>query len=338
MKPPPPMPATYGSVTPSVAAAATAASTASPPRRRTSTADRVASGSTVAAAPPLPIATACLAGGCGDIGFAEANGALPATDADKTRASVTRVSLPTTTRLAAAALRETSVVDVFENQAVNHAVDPLAVAVVRLAAYTFLDPARPSGVAHRALVEAVDLELQPVVAEVEEVALEEPRRLVGKAPAAEARVHRERPEVRDPAALVGDLQAHQACRFSIQLDHEAAELLRLSLRALDLFQQTRAVARANRGQVRLDVLVGHELEQEVDVSRLGAPDRDVHGDGAATGSRRGNLTAPDPSATPPRINVIPASSCQVSGSPSSSTPYISPVIVNRHVTRLTRPA
>src|SRR5207248_932683 len=83
--------------------------------------------------------------------------------------------------LAAAALRETSVVDVFENQAVNHAVDPLAVAVVRLAAYTFLDPARPFGVAHRALVEAVDLELQPVVAEVEEVALEGPRRVVGSA-------------------------------------------------------------------------------------------------------------------------------------------------------------
>src|SRR5437763_644691 len=56
MKPPPPMPATYGSVTPSVALAATAASTALPPRRSTSMAVRVASRSTLAAAPPLPTA------------------------------------------------------------------------------------------------------------------------------------------------------------------------------------------------------------------------------------------------------------------------------------------
>src|SRR3954470_9880949 len=58
MKPPPPTPATYGSVTPSVALAATAASTALPPWRRTLIAPRVASASTLAAAPPLPTAVA----------------------------------------------------------------------------------------------------------------------------------------------------------------------------------------------------------------------------------------------------------------------------------------
>src|SRR5919204_1290998 len=62
MNPPPPIPATYGSVTPSTAAAATAASTALPPSLRIAIAARDASVSTLAAAPPVPIATACLLG------------------------------------------------------------------------------------------------------------------------------------------------------------------------------------------------------------------------------------------------------------------------------------
>ncbi len=56
MKPPPPMPAENGSVTPSTAAAATVASTALPPRFSVSIAALVASASTVPAAPPLPTA------------------------------------------------------------------------------------------------------------------------------------------------------------------------------------------------------------------------------------------------------------------------------------------
>ena len=56
MKPPPPMPAENGSVTPSTPAAATVASTALPPRRSVSIAALVASASTVPAAPPLPTA------------------------------------------------------------------------------------------------------------------------------------------------------------------------------------------------------------------------------------------------------------------------------------------
>ena len=76
MKPPPPMPATYGSVTPSVAFAAIAASTALPPWRSTWIALCVASGSTVAAAPPVPVATGCFGGlACGP---AAAKGAAPA--------------------------------------------------------------------------------------------------------------------------------------------------------------------------------------------------------------------------------------------------------------------
>src|SRR4051794_24271830 len=62
MKPPPPTPHENGSVTPRTAAAVTAASTALPPPRIVSTAACVARVSTVAAAPPLPVA---VAGPCG---------------------------------------------------------------------------------------------------------------------------------------------------------------------------------------------------------------------------------------------------------------------------------
>ncbi len=62
MKPPPPMPAENGSVTPSTPAAATAASTALPPDRSVSMAASVARTSTVAAAPPVPIAVGVFCG------------------------------------------------------------------------------------------------------------------------------------------------------------------------------------------------------------------------------------------------------------------------------------
>ncbi len=57
MKPPPPGPATNGTVTPRALAVATAASTASPPRRSTSTPARLAPTSIDATAPPVPTAT-----------------------------------------------------------------------------------------------------------------------------------------------------------------------------------------------------------------------------------------------------------------------------------------
>src|SRR3954470_17427448 len=68
MNPPPPSPATYGSVTPRVALAATAASIALPPLLRIPIAVLVASLSTDAAAPPVPVATAwdCAAAAAGN--------------------------------------------------------------------------------------------------------------------------------------------------------------------------------------------------------------------------------------------------------------------------------
>src|SRR5438128_1047243 len=55
MKPPPPIPQENGSATPRTPAAVTAASTAFPPRFSTSIAACVASVSTLAAAPPVPV-------------------------------------------------------------------------------------------------------------------------------------------------------------------------------------------------------------------------------------------------------------------------------------------
>src|SRR4051812_42321063 len=68
MNPPPPSPATYGSVTPRVAFAAMAASIALPPLLRIPIAVLVASLSTDAAAPPVPVATAwdCAAAAAGN--------------------------------------------------------------------------------------------------------------------------------------------------------------------------------------------------------------------------------------------------------------------------------
>src|SRR5579875_941243 len=62
MKPPPPGPATNGTVTPSALAVATAASTALPPRLSTSMPARLALASIEATEPPLPAAIGCVAG------------------------------------------------------------------------------------------------------------------------------------------------------------------------------------------------------------------------------------------------------------------------------------
>ena len=74
---------------------------------------------------------------------------------------------------------------------------------VRLPPEPLADEAGALGVRDGALVEGVDLELEPVEAELaEQVALEQPRRLVGEPAAAEVRVDREPAEPRDPVALV----------------------------------------------------------------------------------------------------------------------------------------
>src|SRR5919198_2170344 len=94
MNPPPPIPATYGSVTPRVAATATAASTAFPPLRRISMPTRVASASTLATAPPVPVATACFGSG-----VAARRASAPVATSIAHRAAATTIQTRPRTRL-----------------------------------------------------------------------------------------------------------------------------------------------------------------------------------------------------------------------------------------------
>src|SRR5439155_22464778 len=69
--------------------------------------------------------------------------------------------------------------EVLPDDPVQDSVGPAAVPAVGLPPHALADEARSLGVPNGALVEAVDLELQSMEAELEEqVALEEPRRLV----------------------------------------------------------------------------------------------------------------------------------------------------------------
>src|SRR5205814_2232164 len=114
-----------------------------------------------------------------------------------------------------------------------------AVPKVCLPLHALPDEARALGVVDRAFVEAVALELDPVVAELAEEKLDEQaRRRVGEAPAAKARMDGEPLEPRDPAALVRDGEAeHPSRRPPVPLGHlqnESAEDACLLSRARDL--------------------------------------------------------------------------------------------------------
>src|SRR5438045_2513209 len=78
-----------------------------------------------------------------------------------------------------------SVLQIFADQSVHDSVRPLAVPPVRLSLRSLADPACALCVAVRTLVEAVDLHLQAVEAELEhEMPLEETCSLVGEMTAA----------------------------------------------------------------------------------------------------------------------------------------------------------
>src|SRR5919198_1517216 len=88
--------------------------------------------------------------------------------------------------------------EVLPQQPVEHAVDPVTVPPVGPPPDALADEADPLRVAHRPLVEAVDLELQPVVVEVEEeMPVEHARSLVrNTTTAATASRSRARPPAR----------------------------------------------------------------------------------------------------------------------------------------------
>src|SRR2546428_4353025 len=117
----------------------------------------------------------------------------------------------------------------------EHGVLPLAGLQVRLALQPLAHEPRALGVRDRALVEAVDLELDPVESKVDEqVTLEAARHLVAEPPPAEARMDREASGLGDPAALVASVEPDAARSLTVDLDHEPAERVGLALGALDL--------------------------------------------------------------------------------------------------------
>ena len=170
----------------------------------------------------------------------------------------------------------------------------------------------------RPLVEAVDLELDPVEpALVDQVALEEAGGGVGEPAAAEGRVDGEAADVDDRAAPVRQLPYHRARPLPVELDdHHAARVPIL----LDLGGDAVAVVGAGRGEERAHVLVRVELDEEVDVVGAGRPDRDGHERAVAASRRRGRRTPPEASATPARISASPPSIAAVISSSRISAP------------------
>ena len=161
------------------------------------------------------------------------------------------------------------------------------------------------GVALRALVESVDLELEPVKAALpDQAVLQQPRGVVGEPAAAEVGINRDPADVRDPAADVRPLPEHRAGTLSVELDHKELALLGI---APELLGNAVPVVAAGGGQERADVLAGVEAGEEVEIVLLGATDRDAHGRAVTVARRRGSRTAPEARATPPRISTSPPS-------------------------------
>src|SRR5205085_11787263 len=105
---------------------------------------------------------------------------------------------------------------------------------------------------------------------------------------------------------------------------------RLGRRALDFLQQLLGRPRPPGAQERLDVVVVRELDEEVEVARLGSPDRRR----AGHGRRLARRTAPVPSATPPSTSASPATAAPVTGSPRNKAPYPRASAGTRYVTRI----
>src|SRR5207302_9407855 len=105
------------------------------------------------------------------------------------------------------------VVQILAKQTEQDAVGPVAVPPVGPALHPLADEADSLGVPKCTLVQAVDLELEPVEPElVEQMKLEQSRRLVGQPAAAEVRVDGKAAQARDPASLVLGGVAHDPGR------------------------------------------------------------------------------------------------------------------------------
>ena len=197
------------------------------------------------------------------------------------------------------------------------------VAEIGAALHALADEADPVVVGERPLVERVDLELEPVEPELDEQQpLELPRRVVCDSAAAEVRMHGETLQPRDPVRLVDDVEAESPRALAVDLDDEAAELLRLALRARHLLGQRRTVELGPGAEERTDVLAGDELREEVDVVGPGAPDGDAaHASEASDRRRRRDgRSAPVPSPTPRSTSTRPPIAMPAIGSPRKIAP------------------
>src|SRR5262249_13581496 len=160
----------------------------------------------------------------------------------------------------------TLTVEVFAEEREHHAVRPVAVTEVGLSLDALAHEAGTLGVSDRALVEAIDLQLEAMKAELDQQAmLEQPGRSVRDPPAARGRVHRQPFQARDLRSRVHGLESEPTGALAVDFDHETTELARLRHGAFDLGAKRIAIECSAAAEERLDLLVVEEAEEELEV-------------------------------------------------------------------------
>jgi hypothetical protein len=169
-------------------------------------------------------------------------------------------------------------VEIISHEREERAVGPGAVTPVGPSPHALVQKADALGVSLRPFVETVDLELEPVVAEIpNEMALQQSGRVVGHALPTVVRMDCETLEVSNPRTAVLHLEAHYARTSTVHLDHEAPVRSGILSRPFDLGRDRIVVASRAPAEERLHVFVVHELDQEVEIVQTGPPDGDHQG-------------------------------------------------------------
>jgi hypothetical protein len=194
----------------------------------------------------------------------------------------------------------------FAKEPEQNRVLPLAVTQIRLPLDALLHVPDPLRVCDRALVEAVDLQLDPVEPEVDqEVPLELAGRLVAETTTSEAGREREAAGLGDSVPLVDAVEGDGAGALAVDLDDEPAERLGLVRRVLDLCEHRVGRVGCSTAEKRPRLLIEQQLAQEVGVVRPCPPQLDGHvADASSRRSARVTVT-PVPSATPVRMRARP---------------------------------
>jgi phosphoribosylformylglycinamidine synthase len=168
--------------------------------------------------------------------------------------------------------------EIISHEREQRTIGPDAVSPVGLTPDAFVLETDTLRVSLRTLVEAVDLELEPVVAEIlKEMALQLARRFVGHALPAVVRMDCETLEMSDPRATVFHLEAHRARTSAVHLDDEAAVRRRIRVGSFDPRRNRSLVVHSPPAEKGLHVVVIHELDEEVDIVGTRPSDGDHHG-------------------------------------------------------------